>query len=58
MDEQCVVSRQEEDHICQSYATKTTFICSTSLLQLSIHLVVVPQIATIWYHYRFYLDFS
>ena len=43
----------DHHHSCRLHATKTTFISSTTLLCLSIHLAVVPEISTSWYQYPF-----
>ena len=45
-------------HSCVLHTTKTAVISSTTLLGLSIHRAVVPEISSSWYQYPFSLDFS
>ena len=52
-----VVRKYQHPIQTQCY-TKTAFISSTTLLCLSIHPTVVPEISTSWYQYLFSLDLS
>ena len=41
----------QHHHGCRWQATNTAFMACTTLLQLSMHLAVVPEISTSWYQF-------